>query len=549
MPKVRFSNPSFLIPTDIDAVGFCTRFDENAEFSSHLEKKAKQIRSKVTEILNSISSSGPRSPLEAHEYKKEIARLLGKQKEHTAKIDELRVEKESLVEELEAATLRYYTAEKARDRMRSKQVAMIEAKAQRRESNDDEPKVNAILVKQKEQVESLLAENKLITEQLTTANLKLTGLTDDDFARTELFRNFKAQHEEIIKKINHLEATHIQLREEAQKLHAERSSFKTALEAELEAKHDENEIQLQRLETDLIRVRAVRDEAIAENQIRKSREDMHYASVAHMEELVGIKDTAIIGLEAQIQRLKAQIEESSREPTPKLDIDDLGSEELRQKYLELEKSFASVNIELPAMEKAYKRSIALTSKKVMDFTALEQRCSMLLQEKAKADQKYFSARKDTDIQEQNLKSLRIQNAKSVDMVSALKAVEGTNRMLLNNLEKELSELRNTHATIASEKKKVEVANSDLNSKVDGLKVQVTELTNLTKTKDTAHSNSKEKVLSLETTVEKLQVKNQTLTKEKETFKARSRGGQTDEEKELWVSHTTHGRHVHLLTVH
>src|SRR5208282_3357518 len=78
----------------------------------------------------------------------------------------------------------------------------------------------AIIAKQKEQLEAVTAENKSLTEQLTAASVRLSNLSEDDYARTELFKQFRIQHEDVIRRINHLEATNIQLREEAEKFQA-----------------------------------------------------------------------------------------------------------------------------------------------------------------------------------------------------------------------------------------------------------------------------------------------------------------------------------------
>src|SRR5271169_2565611 len=123
------------------------------------------------------------------------------------------------------------------------------------------------------------------------------------------------------------------------------------------------------------------------------------------------------------------------------------------------------------MEKAYKRSMAMASKKVMDFAALEEKVNILIAEKSKADQKYFAARKDMDIRIGEVRALRAQNAKSSEIITQLKEVEASNGTLLTNLEKQLRDMRQANNSIIVENKKLETSSSEATSKLETLKSQ------------------------------------------------------------------------------
>jgi len=206
--------------------------------------------------------------------------------------------------------------------------------------------------------------------------------------------------------------------------------------------------------------------------------------------------------------------------------------ELQRKYVLLEQSFASVNNELPAMEKAYKRSMAMASKKVMDFTALEEKVTLLIAEKSKADQKYFAARKDMDTRLGEVRALRAQNAKSSEIITQLKEVEASNRTLLTALEKQLSEMRQANNVIAAKNKLLESSASEATSKLETLKTQVGELTSMVKSKDAVCSSAKQHARSLETDLEQLRARHEQVQKEKETWKAKSLSNQSGEEEML-----------------
>lgn len=546
-----FSTASF--PTKL-------QFKGSEDFQSHLASRAKEIKSKLQAIFTNLASTRDKPSSDVHDLQSKLTKLLLAQKEYVVTVDRLRTEKTELSERLETASLRYIKAEKRLDRARSTAVAKLEKQAIANSSNTgigsaengDTELVNgtskdnkasqtayeeaaAVLAKQKEQLEAIAAENKSLTEQLTTAATRLSNLTEDDYARTELFKQFRVQHEDVIRRINHLEATNIQLREEAEKYQAERTAYRAQIENESEIITGELEGQLARVEADLTRIRSIRDELNADLMMRKSSEEHARTSGDHLKELVTAKDDRIAALELEVGRLRTQIDEAACEPTSRPNIDSLDLDQLRQKYEALAQEFESINKEMPALQGAYKRVQALSTKKVMDFTALEERVQILQAEKAKADQKYFAARKDMDTRIIEVKALRAQNHKSSDIITQLKDVESSNRTLLSNLEKQLSDTRQANASIVSENKKMEVTSRDATSKVDSLKNQVTELTNLLKSKDSANSSTKQKTHAMETELAQLRVKYENAQKERDTWKMKSLSNQSGEEEMLRVS--------------
>jgi E3 ubiquitin-protein ligase BRE1 len=480
------------------------------------------------------------------------------------KVDKLRTEKEELSERLETASLRYIKAEKKLDRAKSTAVAKLEQQAiagtgnsagsgiggvdnsvdtemtngiseDSKASQTAYEEASAVVAKQKEQLEAIAAENKSLTEQLTAATTRFSSLNEDDYARTELFKQFRVQHEDVIRRINHLEATNIQLREEAERFQAERTAYRVQVENEQEVITSELESQLQRVESDLTRIRSARDELLADLSMRKASQDQDRTSSDHLKELITGKDDRIASLELEVERLRARTDEGACTPTPRPEIDSLNLEQLRLKYEALAREFDSVNKEMLALQSAYKRVQALSTKKVMDFTSLEERVQILQAEKSKADQKYFAARKDMDTRILEVRALRGQNAKSSEIITQLKEVETSNRTLLSNLEKQLSDTRQSNTTIAAENKKMEATSREATSKVESLKNQVTELTTLLKTKDSNNSATKQRIHAVETELEQLRVKYEHAQKDRDTWKTKSLSNQSGEEEMLRVS--------------
>lgn len=487
-----------------------------------------------------------------------MTKILAAQKETAVKMERFIAEKEELNERLESASLRYIKAEKRLDRTKSKPVAKLEQQTVAGtgnssgsgignvESNGDIEMTNgiteevsstalketaAIVEKQKEQLEAISAESKALTEQLTAANLRLSNLTEDDYARTDLFKQFRLQHEDTIRRINHLEATNIQLREEAEKFQAERSAHRTMVENEQEIITSEIESQLQRVEADLTRVRSARDELIAEQAMYRASKEHEKTSEDHVRELVAAKEDRISALEQEITRLKA----SSSEPMHSHEIESLGLDDLRTNYQSLILQYEAINNELPAIQSAYTKMQGLAHKKVMDLATLEDKIQVLSAEKTKADQKYFAARKDMDTRLGEVRALRSQNAKSSEIISQLKDVETSNRSLLSNLEKQLTDVRQSNTTTVVENKKLEATAREATSKATALKNQVTELSNQLKAKDLHNANTKQKIQEVELEIAGLRVKYEQALKDSEMWKKKSHGNSSSEEEMLRVS--------------
>lgn len=536
-------------------------FKSSSEFSQHLSGKASIIKEKINEIMTNLGAQQGEPSTQLQELREKFAKLLASQKEEMVKFDRIRAELEQQTDRYSNASLRALKAEKKLERAKSQSVQKIEAQliaagsalagtgnengtdtqsAATGSKEDDAvskqllKEVQAVSAKQKEQLDELMKENETLTQQLTAANIKLTNLTDDDYAHTGLFKSFKAQHEEVIKRINHLEAMNIQLREEAEKLQAERTAYRNQLQEETDAVTGEVESQMQRLEADLARIRSSRDELIADQSQRKASQDQERHAIDQMKELVGAKEERITSLESEVKRLKAVADGTSREHTPLPELEAMDPSELRKKYISLEQAYESVNNELPAMEKAYKRAVTTASKKVMNFAELEDKCAMLIAAKAKADEKYFAARKDIDSRNGEIRALRAQNAKSSEIISAFKDAESRDKMLITNLERQISEFRRAQAQLQDEHRKAQILASSSTSKLEGLNGQVDQLKSMVKQKDIDVHECKGRVQTVETDLEKLRVKFEKVEKDKEHWKKKSLSNQSGEEADLRV---------------
>ncbi|RSL63449.1 E3 ubiquitin-protein ligase BRE1 [Fusarium duplospermum] len=554
------SNPSGMNPTtphrtSADSVAeppylSGVSFKDLHDFQKHLQDKGKSIKSKAESLLAHLAASRGSIDPSVSKLESKVSGLLAAQKEYLFKLDRLSSEKDQLSEQLNAATLRYFKAEKKLDRAKSSQVQKLEqqafanatrpsasgdAGAESGETNGNSGEIllkyeeaTAAATKQKEQLDAILAEIKTLQDENSTLKAKRDTLTDEDFIRTDVFKQFKNQNEDLIKRINTLEATNKQLREEAEKLQAERSAFRSQLEADANQVTQELEAEIMSRDQDLARVRSARDELLAENTQSKARLEQERGSMEQIKELASAKDDRITALELELSRLKSSEDQEKFNP----DDENLTVDELRLKYRKLQQDFDSINLELPAIEKAYKKMKELAHRKAMDSSAMEERMTILIAEKSKADQKYFAARKDADTRNNEIRSLRHQNSKSSEIIAQLKELEMQNRTLLSNLEKQLADLKQANASLVTENKKAEATSLEAVRRTDSLSKQVSDLTNLVKSKDAASAVVRERNTMQETEVEKLKVRIEHVQKDRDSWKNKALSNSSEEEEML-----------------
>ncbi|KJZ78915.1 E3 ubiquitin-protein ligase BRE1 [Hirsutella minnesotensis 3608] len=528
-------------------------FKDLHDFQHHIQEKGKSIKAKAEALLSRIAANRGELTPEAAALEGKIASLLTAQKEYLLKLDRLDAEKEQLSEQLNAATLRYFKAEKKLDRAKSSQVQKLEQQAFANatrpaaasgERSQEELEANgtadelllkyeeatAAASKHKEQVDAILGDIKALQDENSTLKSRREAWTDEDLVRTDVFKQFKNQNEDLIKRVNSLEATNKQLREEAEKLQAERTAFKTQLESDANQVTQELEADVISRDQDLARVRSARDEILAENTQRKASMEQERLSLSQIRDLVDAKDDHIASLESEIARLKPSEDQEMTSPAD--DGQDLSEEELRQRYKKLQQDFQSINQELPSIEKAYKKMKDLAQKKVLDFAALEEKVALLIAEKSKADQKYFAARKDADTRNNEIRSLRHQNGKSVEIITQLKDTQAQSRTLLGNLEKQLSDLKQANATLLAENKKMEATSAEAARRADTLNRQVSDLTNLVKSRDSASALVRERNTMQEAEVEKLKVRVEHAQKDRDNWRNKALSNSSEEEEML-----------------
>jgi E3 ubiquitin-protein ligase BRE1 len=347
-----------------------------------------------------------------------------------------------------------------------------------------------------------------------------------------LFKQLKSQYEDVVKRINHLEAINAQLREETAKYRSERTAYRNQVDEETQGVIAEKEAQLMKAENDLARIRNTRDELLADQQMRKAAQEQEKMTSAKEQELADAGQARIAALESEVERLRLDL---GREKADQMALDDIPIDELRTKYGNLERQYSMLNTELASMQTACRKYSSLASQKVTEFSAMEEKMARLAAEKSKADQKYFGAMKSKEARDMEVRTLRMQNAKSSDIVSQLKESEAATRSLLANMEKQVSETKEALNTVINKYHTSQQQITENNIAMDGLRSQITELKALSVSKDSTLATTSSACRRAETEVEGLKASLADTKKSLENWKNKSLGNSSSEYEMLRVS--------------
>ena len=377
------------------------------------------------------------------------------EKAHLAQIEKLEKEKEEATSQLTTATIKYMTAEKKMDRLKSQSLAKIERQAMNHSTSSDtrreasstdvtskdreldakiaegqfadaeqaRKEAQAIASKQKEEIQQLQADNTRLSEQVTTFTIKFGKLSEDDVSSCDVYKNLKLKLEDIVTRFNHIEAENNNFRKAAEKLEAERTEFKEQILNEYQNTVSELQNQLSRVEQDLARVRANRDELIQEQNVRRAKDEHKFGSSREVNENVDILTSRVSALEHEVERLQIELGQNSNSNLLDSEASRLSWEELVEKFSQLEKAYKALSHELPLLETAFKRAKELTYKKAKEAEEKEASMARLLAEKAKAEQKFFAAMKAKETLQQENRVLKNQNSKSSEIIAQLKDAE------------------------------------------------------------------------------------------------------------------------------
>jgi len=522
---------------------------DNESFESHLLERSSQIKSRVSQIFLHAPTGAP----QVVELQQRISEILSTEKLHAIELQKLVQEKDATSERLENAVSRYMIAEKKLDRAKSAQVAKLEAQAtaaSRPEPSSSTPargeveaedgpvgaevdrarkEAVALAEKRQQQLEILVKQNVRMENELAAMKAKFEALSDDDYAKSELFQTIKSQLDDTVKRVNDLEAQNIQLREEAKLLQSERTTYRDAADTEVREQTMDMQSQLAQGEQEVVRLRHARDEVKAELSTRLATMDQHTTSQAQLRQMIEAKDLRIQTLESETERLRQASQATSTNGVG------IGEDELETQRRHAETERAALESEVRSMEAAYRKAQAVASRKVTEIVDWEDRLQRFSAEKAKADQKYFASMKNIEAKNAELRALKAQAARSTDMVSTLKEAESTSRLQVETLGKQVAEMKESLGTVTNQYRSVQNTINEQKALINRLEAHSNEFKKQVAAKVELVQAAEKAQRSAEGELEELKVRLGTTQKQVETLKKKGSGQQSEEFEMLRVS--------------
>jgi hypothetical protein len=179
------------------------------------------------------------------------------------------------------------------------------------------------------------------------------------------------------------------------------------------------------------------------------------------------------------------------------------------------------------MEAAWKKTKSLAERKVSEITEWEEQRTRINAEKAKADQKYFAAMKAKEARENELRTLKAQNAKSSEIVTQLKDAENNSRSLIINLEKQISESKESLTSLSQQNRTMQQKLSEGNITLEKLRTQITDMKKLVVSKDAASSAAASAKRQAEVELEEVKVRLEDTKKALDNMKRKGSGRESE----------------------
>jgi len=458
-----------------------TRQQDDASYLSQLLKSDNKLFknliddrfTRLKHIFTTIVARVPEATPQVRELQNEISRLIASEKEHILRAERLQAQFKDAQNKCEDYQYKWSIAKAQLAKAQSKASQYMEMQNRRRTSTDttesaakqtngdtvngvSKVEVNGIaneevesakraalaeVEKRKQQVEELEAENKKLNEQLTSTSSRLNNLSEDDYAQTQLFKALRSQHEDVIKRVNDLEAKNVQLREEAQRLQAERTSYRNQVEEECRVKCEDAEATIAKVDLDVQRIRSERDLIHQQKAILEGNQNKYDIAMKELQNLNSANETHMEALSSEVKRLKIALKEIQPESISLDDIADQSEEGMKKEIINLRTQMSALNMELASMQTAVTKFKTTATKKVQEFVALEQEIQRLKEAKHRLDSNRFSEKTILDSKKAECDNMRKQSSKSGEIIAQLKDSENKTKELCANLDKQVAEYR------------------------------------------------------------------------------------------------------------
>lgn len=323
----------------------------------------------------------------------------------------------------------------------------------------------AVVAKQKTFISEQESRILKLNENILSLSNRLTNLSDAEVIQSVPYRSLRRRNDDLLAQIDKLEAYNQRYHREKSALINERTDFQQKLRSETDAKVNEFQAKLNKCESDLARIRSARDELISALNVKRAAESERNKGMDHLKELVEIRNTRIKTLEAEINRLKDESSDN-QDDLNSSKIDDATIEELKGLVQKLQRQNNSLVSELPGLEAAFNKAHKQANLKITDLLEREAKNTRLVVEKAKADEKYFSAMRAKDALNNEFQKTKAQLTKSTECVQQLREAEKKHTLKISSLETKIEDCNIKQASMEKERSSLQHKLSDAERRLD-----------------------------------------------------------------------------------
>ncbi|KAF5117983.1 hypothetical protein DV452_002166 [Geotrichum candidum] len=360
----------------------------------------------------------------------------------------------------------------------------------------------AVVAKQKIHISEQESRIQKLNENILFLSNRLAHLSDAEVIHSVPYRSLRRRNDELLAQIDKLEAYNQRYHREKTALIHERTDFQQKLRSETDAKVNELQSKLNKCETDLARIRSARDELISSLNLKRATENERNKGMDHLKELVDIGNARIKTLEAEINRLKDDSSDSQTNTDPS-NIDNATIEELKTLVQKLQRQNNSLVSELPGLEAAFNKAHKQANFKITDLLEREAKSTKLVAEKAKADEKYFSAMRAKDALNYEFQKVKAQLAKSAEWIQQLREAEKKHTLKISSLEAKIEDYNVKQASAEKERSALLHKLSDAERRLDSSRSLTEKLNSDIRNRDRSIRQEIENRRSIELENEKL----------------------------------------------
>lgn len=336
---------------------------------------------------------------------------------------------------------------------------------------------------------------KSLDNEILNLKNKLLNLSDIDLSKSLIYQNLLSQNSSLTTELNESKYESKKLKESLNNLESNLTFNQQELENKLKQELLNSNNYIEKLESDLNRIRSDRDELNSRLSILKNEKGKSEL-IEEFKKLNSIYEKKLLDSE---NNLKINLNNDIENSTNKILIN-----------------------ELKQLEEAFKETRNIANNKLNKYYESDSLINKLSIEKDKADEKYFSAMRAKDALYSENKILTTNMSKQSELINNLKSIEKELRKKCDLLEKELNlkltsiqtKLETDYSYQISKNKELDIKSKTLSNQNNDLILRINELTNLLNNSNTKlknlelnYNNSISKIKSLEKLITKYRTNN------------------------------------------